>query len=406
MLSGPRKVGLLYPEEREEIHALKNESTICMAIIIRTTAMNALILILTTCFWLPCPHVFAASVSSALLKAKQQAESKGYVFVASREEILAKAKKEGKLHVQNGFRETLRASTDAFRKQYPFIDLDAETVRGVADSQRVLLEIKAGAAKDRDILRTHPDIYSQWEPYLWKVDLLGMAEHRVLGINPKMIDPQNRNVMALGSRFAAVAYNKTLVSPNQVPKSWEDMLKPEWKGRKFGVDVNPQEIAGLVPVWGLEKTLDYARKLAAQQPIWSYGGTRSVMAVALGQIPLFLFGANYNVVRLVQRKDSLGVLQYTIVEPVPLRVTTEQAIASTSRNAHAALLWLEFMVSAEAQKLIDEHEPFAASFYSKGSFIEQELRNKKLSVIDWHNNEKAEQWLAKIVEALSFPKAN
>jgi iron(III) transport system substrate-binding protein len=384
----------------------KTKSRIKRATIFYTWATHPLVLFLTAYVWLLCSSAFAASVSSALLKAKQQAESQRYVFIDNHDEIVSKAKKEGKLHVQNGFRETLRASSEAFRKRYPFIDLAAETVRGVADSQRILLELKAGVAKDRDILRTHADIYSQWEPYLWKIDILGMAEHGVVDINPKMIDPQNRNVIALGSRFAAVAYNKTLVSPSQLPRSWEDMLKPEWKGRKFGVDVNPQEIAGLVPVWGLEKTLDYARKLAAQQPIWSYGGTRSVMSVALGQIPLFLFGANYNVVRLVQRKDPLGVLQYSIVEPVPLRVTTEQAIASTSRNVHAALLWLEFMVSAEAQKLIDEHEPFAASLYRSGSFIEQELRNKRLSVIDWRNNEKAEQWLAKIVEALGFPKAN
>ena len=64
------------------------------------------------------------------------------------------------------------------------------------------------------------------------------------------------------------------------------------------------------------------------------------------------------------------------------------------------------MVSAKAQKLIDEHEPFAASFYRKGSIVEQELRDKKLSTIDWQNNEKVEQWLAKIIEALGFPKAN
>jgi iron(III) transport system substrate-binding protein len=349
---------------------------------------------------------FAGEANSALLTARQEAEKKGYVFFASRDDIVAKAKKEGKLRVQNGLRESLKISSEAFRKQYPFIDLHAETVRGVADAQRVLLEVKAGAGKDWDILRTHPDIYHQWQPHLWKVDLFGMAEHGVLDIDARMIDPQNRNVIALGSRFAAVAYNKNLVPEAQLPKSWDDMLKPEWKGRKFGVDVNPQEIAGLVPVWGLEKTLDYARKLAAQQPIWSYGGTRSVMAVASGQIPLFLFGANYGVIRLVQRKDPLGVLQYKIVEPVPLRVTTEQAIASTSRNRHAALLWLEFMVSAKAQKLIDEHEPFAGSLYMKESVVEQELRGKKLSIVDWQNNERVEQWLAKIIEALGFPKAN
>ena len=151
------------------------------------------------------PDSFAAQANSALLTAREQAKEKGFVFFANRDEIVAKAKKEGKLRVQNGLRETLKASTEAFRTQYPFIDLHAETVRGIADSQRVLLEVKANAAKNWDILRTHPDIYSQWEPHLWKVDLLGMAQHGVLDIDPKMIDPQNRNVIALGSRFAAVA---------------------------------------------------------------------------------------------------------------------------------------------------------------------------------------------------------
>jgi hypothetical protein len=64
------------------------------------------------------------------------------------------------------------------------------------------------------------------------------------------------------------------------------------------------------------------------------------------------------------------------------------------------------MVSAKAQKLIDEHEPFAGSLYRKESAVEQELRGKKLSMVDWQNNEKSEEWLAKIVEALGFPKAN
>ena len=272
-----------------------------------------------------------------MLTAREQAKEKGYVFFANRDEIVAKAKKEGKLRVQNGLRETLKASTEAFRTQYPFIDLHAETVRGIADSQRVLLEVKANAAKNWDILRTHPDIYSQWEPHLWKVDLLGMAQHGVLDIDPKMIDPQNRNVIALGSRFAAVAYNRNLVSADQVPKIWEDMMKPEWKGQKIQYRRESSRDCWPGACMGLRKNARLCPKLAAQQPIWSYGATRSVMAVASGQIPLFLFGANYNVVRLIQRKDPLGVLQYTIVEPVPLRVTTEQAIASTSKESSRGL---------------------------------------------------------------------
>ena len=45
---------------------------------------------------------FAASVTAATLqKAKQAADAKGCAFIASHDEILANAKKEGKLRVQS-----------------------------------------------------------------------------------------------------------------------------------------------------------------------------------------------------------------------------------------------------------------------------------------------------------------
>ena len=57
------------------------------------------------------------------------------------------------------------------------------------------------------------------------------------------------------------------------------------------------------------------------------------------------------------------------------------------------------------RSLIDQHEPLASSFYVRGSAVEQELRGKKLSVVSWEENEKMEQWIAKIVEAFGFPRA-
>jgi hypothetical protein len=118
-----------------------------------------------------------------------------------------------------------------------------------------------------------------------------------------------------------------------------------------------------------------------------------------------LFGANYGSVTRAQRKDPLGAIQYTLLEPVAVRVGIEQAILSTSKNPHAALLWLEFMAGPEAQKIIDQHEPLIASVYSKDSAAEQALRGKKLSVVSWENNSNMEQWMGKLVEAYGFPKA-
>jgi ABC-type Fe3+ transport system substrate-binding protein len=378
-----------------------------MAIKPRThTAIVASTLAWIFCSWFTCPIAFAASPSPALLKAKQQAESKGYVFLTSHDEIFSSAEKERKLRILTGLAGSLKTVTEAFKKRYPFLDPYQGTIKTPDDGQRVLLEVKANAAQDWDIVRVHTDFYTDWLPHFWKIDLLGMAEHGVLDIPPKMIDPINRDVMALVSRFEVVSYNKNLVSPGQVPKTWEDMLKPEWKGRKFGVDIRPQELAALVPAWGLEKTLDYARKIAAQQPIWTRDASRSLAALAAGEIPLYLFGSNYGNVTRAQRKDPLGVIQFTVLEPVPVRVGSEQAILATSKNPHAALLWLEFMAGPEAQKLIDQHEPVIASLYSKGSAAEQALRGKKVSVVSWEDNPKMEQWIAKLVEAYGFPRTD
>ena len=349
-------------------------------------------------------QAFAASADSALLKAKQQAEAKGYVFYTKRDEILNRAKKEGNLRGLIGVENSLKALTEAVRRKYPFINVEVETLRTIDDGQKALLNVKGGPGKF-DIARTTPTLYSEWLPLVWKVDLLGMAEQRVLDIPPQMIDPTNRNVIALGSRVVAVAYNKDLVSPGHVPKSWEDMLKPEWKGKKFATDINPAEIAGLVPAWGLEKTLDFARKIAAQQPIWSRGAARSVAAVTAGEIPLLLHGASHSLVIGAQRKDPRGVLQFVLLEPVPVRFRIEQAILATASNPHAALLWLEFMASPEGQKLMDEHEPLVASLYSKGSAAEQAIRGKKLSVVNWEQNVQIEQWIEKLTEAYGFPRA-
>ncbi len=204
------------------------------------------------------PQVFAAAANPALLKAKQDAEAKGYLFFSSRDEIISRAKKEAKLRALTGagLEASLPPTTDAFKKKYPFVDLQAQYVGGTEASQRFLLEVKAGTAKDWDIARAATDAYGEWLPHLLKIDILGMAEHGVLDIPLQMIDPKHRNVVALASRFSVVVYNKQLVPPGQIPKTWEDMLKPEHRGRKFAADIHPTEVAGLVPGWGLEKTLD------------------------------------------------------------------------------------------------------------------------------------------------------
>jgi hypothetical protein len=346
---------------------------------------------------------FAAD-SAVLTKAKKEAEAKAYIFPTDRNEIVAKAKEEGRLRVLAEMEPpNIKASTAAFMKKYPFINLYIEEITATDQYQRNLLELKSGRGKDWDLLSVSIDFYSEYLPFLSKIDLLGMAEHGIIQIPRLMIDIKNRNVVAFFSRFQVTAYNKNLVPADRVPRAWEDLLKPEFKGRKFAADIRPTEIAGLVPAWGLEKTLDYARKIAAQQPIWVRGGSRTLTSIVAGEVPMMI-GPNYTAVKRAQSKDPLGVLQYVILEPAPVRLTVAEGIHAASPHPNAALLWLEWMASPEAQKLADEYEPLAFSVYVRGGAVEQELKGKKLSVVSWEHHQNMEKWQTQVFEAYGFPK--
>ena len=343
-----------------------------------------------------------AAASASLAKAKQEAEAKGFTFLTSREEILAKAKKEGRIRVLSSQDpEAIKAMTAAFKRKYPFIDARIEEIGGMENYQRILQEMKAGLAKTWDANYLAFDFYSEYVPYQKKFDILGMAEQGVLQISPKLIDPANRSVVAIQSNMQVIAFNKEMISADKVPDSWEGFLAPEFKGKKFLLDIRPKPLAALVPLWGLEKTVDFAKKLAAQQPIWYRGEARQLTQMSAGEYPIIL-GPNYKSAKAT--RDPRAVLEIKVVEPVPARFSEVQAVLNAAANPHAALLWLEFQSSAEGQKILDEVD-LAATIYTPGSVHEKLTRGKKVSVLAWEHFPKMGKYEEEIVKAYGFPRA-
>jgi len=345
----------------------------------------------------------AASPNAATVKAKRDAEAKGYVFETSRDEIVAKAKKEGVLRVlASSSPATLAPLVKAFKEKYPFIDARAaEIVR--EDSQPRAMQLKSGSRLDEDIIHVPPDLYPDYLPYLKKFDIVAMAEHKVLDIPAKMIDSIHLNLVAMESSLQVVAFNKCLIDPAKVPSSWEDFLKPEFKGKKYLVDIRPNLETVMAAGAGEAWMVNYAKQIAAQQPIWIRGQTRTITQIAAGEYTLHR-GAYYQGVVRSMRKDLTGCLQSKIIEPIPVRVDGPHAVLATSSNPHAALLWLEFMAGAQGQALIDEHEPVSASVYSPGSVIEKIVRGKKAWIRDLQSIDKTQKWMAMAVEAFGFPR--
>ncbi len=349
-------------------------------------------------------HVLAASPD--LLKAKKEAEAKGYIFFTTHDEIVTMAKKEGKLRVISGLEPTnYKPWINAFKQKYPFItDIHIDEISG-AGYQRFLLEVKSGQAKGWDTAHMNLDLVNEYIPYLMKHDILGMAKYGVLKIDPRIVHPGERNMLSVTSSIAVVVYNRKLISEDKVPAKWEDFLKPEFKGRKFVMDLRPFDLASLVPAWGLERTLDFAQKIAAQQPVWTRSQPSTNAAMIAGEYSLFV-NPNISSAKRAMNKDSTGSLSYKIIEPVPARIIDPLlGTLNTTDHPHVALLWLEFLASPEGQEIIDKYEPLRASVYTPSSAVAQEARGKKLSVIDWDHFTTYQGYVEKVFAAYGFPKA-
>src|SRR5262249_49797512 len=129
-------------------------------------------------------------------------------------------------------------------------------------------------------------------------------------------------------------------------------------------------------------------------------------AIVAGEYSLYVT-SNFSSVNRAMSKDPMGNLSYKIIEPVPTRVVDDgSGILNTADHPYTALLWLEFLASPEGQEVIDKYEPLRASVFTPGSFIEQMIRGKKQSVVDWDHFANSEEYHEKILAAYGFPKAD
>jgi ABC-type Fe3+ transport system substrate-binding protein len=372
----------------------------------RRSFANTAVLLAIFALFVSSSAAVGAAAGDPVAKAKQEAESKGYIFAGSRDEIVTKAKKEGRLRAVTGLSTSaIKPMVEAFKKKYPFIDTYVEEIEGTDAYQRFLLELKSGTSKGWDCTYLPYDNYKAFLPYQMKLDIFGMVSAGILKFHPRMVDPVNRNTVAVNTIPSVAVYNRKLISEDKVPDKWEDFLKPEFKGRKFIADVRPGSVAALVPAWGLEKTLDFARKLAAQEPVWLPGGTKCITATQAGEFALCL-AVQFSSIKRTQAKDAAGILGYKFVEPIPIRVVSRiDGVLSMAEHPMAALLWLEFQASPEGQKVLEDYGPVQASIFTPGSAVERETKGKKLSEVDWEQLGKMDEWEAKVVEAYGFPKA-
>ena len=347
--------------------------------------------------------LFDAAGAATIGAAKKDAESKGYTFITSHDEIVAKAKKEGKVRVLSSLEsESYKPMVETFKRKYPFIDARMDEISGTEAYQRFLLELKAGTVKDFDTSEASSDFYNDSAAHSMKFDILGMAQQGVLAINPKMVDPNYRDLVSVATTVCAIAYNKDRVPSQQIPDKWEDFLKPEWKGRKFVADIRPQCMAAMIAGMGEEWVLNYARKIKDQEPVWVRGNARVMTAIAIGDQAIHQMTFRNSCFREA-RKNPAGSLQCKIIEPAPVYMREIQYVIESAPHPYSALLFIEHMASPEGQKVIDDNEPVKSSIYGDGE-VARAVKGKNIILNDFKTFDETPKWMKMVIEAYGFPR--
>jgi iron(III) transport system substrate-binding protein len=189
------------------------------------------------------------------------------------DDLIAGAKKEGVIELYAPSTLTPEGAQrlgEAFNKKYGLnLRLNFTPAGSMTRDVGKIVGIAAtGQPQEWDVMLIHDAGHAT----LWLKKLHKTYDYTKVGVDPLAIQYDGGTVI-LANQFALPAYNKQLVSPKDVPKNWQDLLDPKWKGGKLGMTTATHHVARLATLWGEAKTTEYVKALAAQQPILGPLGT-------------------------------------------------------------------------------------------------------------------------------------
>jgi ABC-type Fe3+ transport system substrate-binding protein len=273
-------------------------------------------------------------------------------------ELIAAANKEGKLKLvwtgtgNDAWRDKFQ---EAFNSQYGTRIAITHTPSNNQgrDVSRVVTEVSTGQKPSYDLMLASDAAYND----LARSGLLGSHSWS------KLFGVPDRSVMFNGGAFAFAhqlvmpAYNTDLVKGKDVPKSYEDLLDPKWKG-KIGVSSATHTWARLSQAWGDEKTTQYVTKLAAQGiRLGSFADLNQ--ALQLGEIAI-ITGIIDNLMAVNETKKA-HVAWASDMKPV-LALGILAGPLKDAENPNAALLFSGFLASERGQALWYEFQKQTSIF--------------------------------------------
>jgi iron(III) transport system substrate-binding protein len=258
---------------------------------------------------------------------------------------LETAKKEGSVVFYSAMSaDHVEKLREAFERKYPFIKVNALRGNSERIQSRVLTEARAGTQL-ADVISN--DGFSSW--VLREKGLLQSYKSKETEAVPQQFrDPEGLMSCCLYILTNVIGYHTGLVGKKDIPKTYEDLLDPKWRG-KLGMDADEVEwFAVLLHLWGKERAINYLQALMKQKPILRRGHTLQTQLLAAGEFPIAVNLFGYRVLEFQERGASVDIIH---ADPVVVQMNYLM-LAGKAPHPHAGMLFIDYVLSQEGQALV------------------------------------------------------
>jgi iron(III) transport system substrate-binding protein len=265
-------------------------------------------------------------------------------WAQDRDAVIAKAKEEkvfvyySTTDIRDG-----TAMVHAFQKKYPFIEPKLLRLGSTQVVVKVLQEHRGGVHLFDVISATSFQFYEISKEGLFQK--YESPERRAFAEDFK--DKEGFWVSAYHNA-GVMAYNTNLLKPQELPRSYDDLLDAKWKGKMLMDSRETEWYASMLQILGREKGLRLMRGLAKQDLSFRPGRTLITQVLASGEAPLAVNDYDH----LVQSAKKRGApVESLPVTPVVSRVTPI-ALGRYAPHPNVGKLFIDFSLSEEGQKIL------------------------------------------------------
>jgi iron(III) transport system substrate-binding protein len=165
-----------------------------------------------------------------------------------------------------------------------------------------------------------------------------------------LIDPNlgpNYRTLLIG-----IVYNKDLIKPADAPKSFEDLVKPQYKGKLIMPDptqhtTTTQWVASLPKLLGKERAEKFIRELAASKPVLAESLLPPVERAVSGEVPIAITLLHYTYV-FSQKGAPLDYVRM----PRLLGDANYVALANKAPHPNAGKAFIDYFLDDECMNLM------------------------------------------------------